>query len=160
MIKKDIFLLKNELVFVTGNINKLNEVKNILKNFIIKKPCFVEDTSLELNCLNGLPGPYIKYFEKNIGSIGIYKIAKAFSNYEANVCCFVGYQNKKEIKLFKHITKGIIVKPTGKNGFGFDNIFVPKGYEKTFAQMTNEEKNKISHRKKVFEKFLKYLKKN
>lgn len=58
---------------------------------------------------------------------------------------------------FEGIIKGKIVKPRGESNFGWDPIFVPEGFGKTFAEMGVEEKNKISHRKIVLEKLKKYI---
>lgn len=178
-----------KIIFVTGNENKLNEAKDILENFeivnknidldelqgdaekiiekkvedafkLIKKPCFVDDTSFEIESLNGLPGPYIKFFLNKMTASGIYQMVKNFKNKKVQVRCLIGYHDGRIVKTFNVVVKGKIVSPKGKQGFGFDSIFMPDGYDKTYAQMHKDEKNKISHRRKVLKKFLKYLKKN
>jgi inosine triphosphate pyrophosphatase len=170
-----------KLYFITGNKNKLEEVKLILPNVeqqdidlpeiqeidakeIIKakllealkhkKASFiVEDTSLYLDCLNGLPGPLIKWFLKTIGIDGLYQLAKSSDNFKASAKTFIGYaKNKKEIHYFEGIVKGEIVKPRGQTGFGWDPIFKPEGFDKSFAQMTAEEKNKVSMRRLALNK--------
>jgi XTP/dITP diphosphohydrolase len=175
-----------KLTFVTSNKNKLNEVKEILPNHTIlnknielteiqgdttsivkhkikqayekiKKPCFVEDTSLVFNAFGKLPGPYIKHFIKNIGINKLNKLLDSFKNKSGYACCTIGYHDGEKIHIFNGIIKGKIVKPTGKTSFAWDPIFMPKGYNKTFAEMTKQEKNKISHRSIAFKKFEKYL---
>jgi non-canonical purine NTP pyrophosphatase (RdgB/HAM1 family) len=172
------------LYIITGNKGKFAEFKAILKDvemlnlnleeiqeinpekivefklFQAKKHAsgefIVEDSSLSLDCLNGLPGPLIKWFEKTIGLDGIYNIAKSLKN--DNASAIIGYIDKDEkISFFEGNIKGNIVSPRGENGFGWDKIFVPEGFDKTFAEMTNEEKNKISHRKKAIEKLKDFL---
>ncbi|MCX6811161.1 MAG: non-canonical purine NTP pyrophosphatase, partial [Candidatus Berkelbacteria bacterium] len=137
----------------------LPEIQNIDPKIIIKAKLLealkhkkgefiVEDTSLYLDCLNGLPGPLIKWFLETIGNQGLYKIAKKLNNFRAEAKTVIGYaKNKKEIKFFEGIVKGRIVSPKGKQGFGWDPIFKPKGFDKTFAEMPTEEKNKISMRR-------------
>lgn len=164
------------LFFITGNKNKfeearsiisdlnqfeidLPEIQNIDPRIIIKAKLLeafnhrkgefiVEDTSLYLDCLNGLPGPLIKWFLETIGNNGLYNIAKKLNNFNAEAKTVIGYaKNKKEIKFFEGIVKGRIVSPKGKQGFGWDPIFKPKSFDKTFAEMPTEEKNKISMRR-------------
>ncbi|HLC85957.1 MAG TPA: RdgB/HAM1 family non-canonical purine NTP pyrophosphatase [Candidatus Nanoarchaeia archaeon] len=170
----------NELYFITGNENKLKEAKEIMPEIkglnmdlleiqdinphkIIKHKVeearkqvpgrfIVEDVSFYLEAINGLPGPLIKWFLKTIGVEGIVKIAKTYENYKAQAKCIIGYFDGSEIKYFEGVVNGIIVEPKGNNGFGFDVIFVPDGHEKTYAEMSEEEKNQLSHRKLALEK--------
>lgn len=175
-----------QLYFITGNKNKLEEAKSIISDLnqfeidlpeiqnidpkiIIKAKLLealkhkkgefiVEDTSLYLDCLNGLPGPLIKWFLETIGNQGLYKITKKLNNFNAEAKTVIGYaKNKKEIKFFEGIIKGKIVFPKGKQGFGWDPIFKPDGFDKTFAEMTAEEKNKISMRRIALNKLRKHL---
>jgi len=128
----------------------------------LKKPVFVEDVSLCFDALNGLPGPYVNDFLKKITNSGLIKLLAPYRNRKATVKCMIGYaQSSKNIKVFSGEVKGTITKRAKGKGcfgiFGFDPIFIPKASKKTFAQMTHEEKNKISHRKKALMKFRKYL---
>ncbi len=118
----------------------------------------VEDTSLYLNALNGLPGPLIKWFLEKIGTVGIYNLVNKMKKYEAEAKCIIGYASNNRILFFEGSVKGKITKPKGKKGFGFDSIFIPIGYKKTFGEMKREEKNKISHRGIAFKKLKLYLK--
>jgi XTP/dITP diphosphohydrolase len=73
----------------------------------------------------------------------------------------IGYcEPGKDVRIFRGEIDGRIVMPRGKSGFGWDVIFIPEGCTKTFGEMASEEKNKISHRKKAFEKFREFLSKN
>ena len=68
------------------------------------------------------------------------------------------FYDGKEIRYFEGRVDGNLLKENrGYKGFGYDPIFIPKGYEITFAEMTTEEKNKISHRRNAIEKFLEYI---
>ena len=132
--------------------NKLNEASKHLDGGLI-----VEDTSLYFEGLNGLPGPLIKWFMKTIGNDGLVKITNSFGN-KAEAKTWIGYLSEGKVEFFEGVVEGKIVEPRGKNGFGWDAIFQPEGYEKTFAEMTMEEKNKLSMRKMAFEKLKEYLK--
>lgn len=175
------------LYFITGNKNKFAEAREIipcLKQLAIDLPeiqeidvkkiiqaklkealkhkigeFIVEDTSLYLNCLNGLPGPLIKWFLQTIGGQGVFELAKKYNNFGASAKACLGYaKNKDNIRFFIGEIKGTIVKPEFKSKFGWDPIFRPKGFNKTFAEMSRVEKNKISHRRVAFEKFKNFIK--
>jgi inosine triphosphate pyrophosphatase len=175
------------LFFLTGNKNKLDEVRRIIPEIkqkdidlpeiqeidahkIIKEKLIqalkssatgdefvVEDTSLYLDCLNGLPGPLIKWFLTTIKNEGLYEICKRFDNYNAEAKTLVGYSKGSEIKFFEGTAKGKITRPEIPTSFGWDSIFIPDGFEKTFAEMSREEKNKISMRGLAFMKLREYL---
>jgi inosine triphosphate pyrophosphatase len=120
----------------------------------------IEDTSLYIDELNGLPGPLSKWFLKTIGNEGISNIASNLSNQKGEAVTIIGYSGKnKEIEYFKGSVKGDIVKTAG-TGFGWDPIFKPAGYDKTFGEMNETEKNAISMRKIAFEKLRKHLNEN
>ena len=165
-----------KLYFITGNKNKLEEVKSILpgveqldidlpeiqeidaKEIIRKKleealnhatgEFIVEDTSLYLDCLNGLPGPLIKWFMKTIGNSGLSNLAEKLGNDRARAVTMIGYaRSHEEIYFFEGEVLGRIVPARGPDNFGWDPIFLPDGYDTTFAEMGKEEKNKISMRR-------------
>lgn len=123
----------------------------------IKKAVICEDTGLYLKEWNGLPGALAKIFEKTIGWEGICKILKG--SREAKAQTVIGFCDNKGYKSFKGEISGEIAKsPRGENGFGWDTIFVPKGSDKTFAEMSPEEKNSVSMRKIALEKLKNFLK--
>lgn len=119
----------------------------------------VEDTSLALECLNGLPGPMIKWFEKSIGNAGIAELVSKYSNNAATAKVVLGYKKGNEIQYFEGSIEGEIVMPRGDLDFGWGPIFQPYGHKKTFAEMDREEKNSLSMRNIAFEKLFEYLKK-
>jgi non-canonical purine NTP pyrophosphatase (RdgB/HAM1 family) len=125
-----------------------------------KKNIFVEDTGLHFNYLNGFPGALTKWFYLRNGSKKIYSLLKNKGNYNAQATTVIGYYDGENIHCFTGTISGKIVYPRGKNGFSWDNIFVPKGHNKTFAEMGIIEKNKISMRKKAVRKFIIHLKKS
>lgn len=176
------------LYFITGNKNKFDEARRVIPEIkekeidlleiqeldahkIIKEKMneamkhhksgeefVIEDTSLYFDCLNGLPGPLIKWFLESIGSEGLYEITKRFGNDKAEARTILGYSDGKELRFFEGSVKGKIVKPEKKTGFGWDNIFQPDGYEKPFVDMSREDKNEISMRGLAFKKLREYLK--
>ncbi len=135
---------------------KLNSAKNKLNNEGINFDyIIVEDTSLFIDSLNGLPGPFIKFFLKSIDNDGICKIVNSYSqNINASAKTFIGLIDKEGMtNFFEGEIKGKISKePRGENGFGWDKIFIPNGSNKTFAQMPSDEKNNISMRKIAIER--------
>jgi len=122
----------------------------------IKKPVIVEDTGLYFKAWNGLPGALAKFFDKTIGYGNLCKLLKG--NREAWAETVIGYFDGKRFRKFKGKVLGrISQEPRGNNNFGWDIIFVPTGFKKTFAEMTSEEKNKISMRRIALEKLRRFL---
>jgi non-canonical purine NTP pyrophosphatase (RdgB/HAM1 family) len=178
MIYKDLRQLK----FVTSNADKVREATDIMgfsldqisslkidevqsddiskvvihkakqSYDIVKLPVLVEDSGLVFKAWNGLPGPFIKWFETSVGCQGLLKMIEGFENRQALAVCFVAIFDGKEIIIGKGEVRGEIASSIhGENGFGWDVIFVPEGHKKTFAEMASNEKNLISHRRLAFE---------
>ena len=116
----------------------------------------VEDVSLHMDCLNGLPGPLIKWFLDQCGVQRIYAMAQAIGNQGAQARCTIGLAKDGEMHFFEGIVPGKIVSPID-TGFGFDKIFLPDGHEKLYGEMTPEEKFKISHRALALRKLQEFL---
>lgn len=126
--------------------------------------CFADDSGLEVEALDGQPGVYSARYS---GEHGNYK-----ANNEKLLNELIGNNNRKacfktvialrlngQIYFFEGQVDGKIIEESrGSEGFGYDPIFVPNGYTKTFAEMTSAEKNQISHRKRALEKLLDFLK--
>lgn len=129
------------------------------------KDCFSEDTGLEVEALNGEPGVKSaryagdgKDFQKNIDKLLTNLSGK--ENRKARFITAISIILNKTEHLFEGICEGkIIEEQTGTGGFGYDPVFVPDGSSKTFAEMSMEEKNVFSHRRKATDKLIEFLKK-
>lgn len=128
------------------------------------KDCFSEDTGLEVDSLNGEPGvKSARYagdendFKKNIAKLLLNLEGK--KDRKAQFKTVISLIINGEEHQFTGICKGAIIEDErGDNGFGYDPVFIPDGSEKSFAEMTMEEKNKYSHRKKATAKLIEFLK--
>ncbi|OBZ70471.1 Inosine triphosphate pyrophosphatase [Grifola frondosa] len=179
------------MTFVTGNANKLREVRAILSESHIELnsqdldskytlqgstrevaiakcrraaellggPCITEDTALCFEALNGLPGPYIKYFLKDLGHEGLNKLLVGFPTTAAWALCTFAYSAGPgtEPILFEGRTDGHIVPARGDGKFGWDPVFEAEDTGKTYAEMEPAQKNKISHRYRALDKLQAYL---
>lgn len=107
----------------------------------------VEDVALGFDELGNFPGPYVKWLLEAAGGKGLAAIAYALNNRAARAQCCVGYWDGREVKMFLGTVPGeILVQPRGERHFGWDAWFQPKGTSKTFAEMSDEQKDAISHR--------------
>ena len=124
---------------------------------------FADDTGLEVVALNGAPGVYSARYagaQKNDADNVALLLQQMEGNPErkAQFRTVIALCLGKETYTFEGIAKGSICQvPIGNNCFGYDPIFVPEGYTQTFAQLSQEEKNNISHRGRAFEKLLVFL---
>lgn len=174
------------LYIVTGNKGKLAEVKSVIpyveqldidlpeiqeinpKKVIEAKlleaskhyggEFIVEDTSLYFDCLNGLPGPLIKWFAKSLGNDGLYGLAEKYGDFGAEAKTMIGFMEKSgDIHYFEGTLCGEIVPPNGSSGFGWDPIFKPDGYPVSLAELDPAEKNEISMRRTALDALNDYL---
>ena len=123
-------------------------------------PFFLDDSGLFIDALNGFPGVYSAYVYRTLGIDGILKLMKGVKNRNAHFRSVIAYWDG-EVHLFTGRVDGeIINEKRGSRGFGFDPIFVPEGFTRTFAEMTTEEKNLISHRGRALKAFAEWLKEN
>ncbi|MFP4654358.1 MAG: XTP/dITP diphosphatase [Methanohalobium sp.] len=178
-----------KIVFVTGNRDKVREVKEILekKNIeIVQKnldypelqedelepiasygarwaadklnmPVIVDDSGIFIHALNGFPGPYSAFVEKHLGNQKILKLMDGETNRNATFKSVIGYcEPGSEPLVFTGKVEGnIAYVERGTGGFGFDPIF--EYHDKTFAEIGDIEKNKVSHRQRALEKFCNWL---
>lgn len=126
-------------------------------------PCFADDTGLEIEGLNGEPGVYSARYAGEAKDAGanmdkvLAKMAK-IKNRNARFRTVISLIIDEKEKQFEGIVDGqILTEKRGDSGFGYDPIFQPDGFEKTFAEMKLDDKNKISHRGRAVEKLVKYL---
>ena len=124
---------------------------------IFKKPVLVEDVSLEIKALKGLPGTFVKFFIATLGTEGTVALVKNKKT-DTKVTASAAIYDGKKLLIFKGTVYGTLSpKNRGSHGFGFDKVFVPKGYSKTYAQMPDKIKNKISHRARALQKVKVYF---
>jgi inosine triphosphate pyrophosphatase len=94
-------------------------------------------------------GPYIKWFLDKLGPEGLYQMLTGWEDKSAYAICTFAYSpggENDDVVFFQGKTEGHIVSPRGTREFGWDPCFQPLGYEKTYAELPKEEKNRISHR--------------
>ncbi len=187
-----------DLVFVTNNQHKLQELQAILgdefrllslkdigcnedipeeqptlegnasqkSHYIFNKfgyNCFADDTGLEIDALNGEPGVYSaryageeKSAEANMEKV-LHKMAK-INRRKARFRTVISLIINGKEDLFEGVVNGeILFSKKGGSGFGYDPIFQPDGFEKSFAEMGMDEKNKISHRGRAVQKLVNFL---
>lgn len=188
--------MARKITFVSGNKGKVEELIGLLPNDIevdhvdidlpelqgehtdivqhkcraaaeaVGGPVVIEDVSLSITGLYGLPGPYIKTFMKKMGCYGIYDIVRRLVPDHENMdravanCTYAYCDGPGErVVWFVGEVKGRIVAPRATEGaFGWDPIFAPdEGGGRTYAEMSKEEKGRISHRGLAVRKLVQYL---
>jgi len=128
----------------------------------VNKALMVEDSGLFIKALNGFPGSMSSYVYKKLGVSGILKLMEGVKYREAYFKSVIAYSDPVYgVKVFSGVVYGDISDSArGSGGFGFDPIFIPKGHVKTFAEMSVEEKNRLSHRGLAFRKFAEWFNKH
>ena len=130
---------------------------------LMHQNCFSEDTGLEVEALNGEPGVKSARYagEDKIFSDNIEKLLRNMqgkTNRRAQFRTVISLLLNDEQRLFEGICSGTITEASsGEGGFGYDAVFIPEGSDKTFAQMTMDEKNEYSHRRKATDKLIRFL---
>ncbi|MBU3839052.1 MAG: non-canonical purine NTP diphosphatase [Candidatus Phocaeicola faecigallinarum] len=128
--------------------------------------CFADDTGLEVEALNGAPGIYSARYAGGEGHDSEANMKKLLAemqdkdNRKARFRTVICLIEGGEEHFFEGIVNGSIIRERkGGAGFGYDPVFMPDGYSETFAEMGNDEKNKISHRARAVQKLCEYLNK-
>ncbi len=177
--------MKN-VTFITGNQNKadylakylgypvahtkldLDEIQSLdLKKIVehkvrqafekVKSPVVVDDVSLEFAAFGRLPGPFIRFFIDEMPFETICSMLNGQSR-EATARCVLGYYDGDVMKLFEGSMEGeIATKPAGENGYGWDKIFIPKGYTVTRASLSEEDDQKTYVQIKPFAQLKEFL---
>ncbi len=140
--------------------NSLEKAQYVWDNYQVN--CLSDDSGLEIEALGGKPGVHSAYysgsrdFEANIQAV-----LKEMPAEGSRKACFKTVMTlvlAGKAHQFEGIVEGeILFEKRGEQGFGYDPIFLPTGYDKTFAEMTTEEKNKISHRSRALAKVVAFL---
>lgn len=171
MIEPDFRILSLEDI---GCTEELPETKDTLEGNSLQKAayvfdryqltCFADDTGLEVEALNGAPGVYSARYagpqrisEHNIDLL-LEKLS-GIKNRKARFRTVITLIGHKKLHVFEGIVCGTIVeKRSGTAGFGYDPVFQPEGFSRTMAEMSRDEKNRISHRGQAIRKLVRYLK--
>lgn len=125
--------------------------------------CFADDTGLEIEALNGEPGVFSARFageEKNpqANMNKVLRLMEKIKNRKARFRTVISLVIDGAETQFEGIVEGeILTAKQGDKGFGYDPLFIPAGFQKTFAEMDMSEKNGISHRGRAVEKLVQYL---
>ena len=141
--------------------NAIFKAKYIYEKFNIN--VFADDTGLEVEALNGEPGVHSARYagttrnsEKNIKKL--LKNLKNVKNRNARFKTVIALIINNKLHTFSGIVEGYILdSPMGNNGFGYDPIFCPNGFDKSFAELTLKEKNLISHRSLAMKKLIDFI---
>jgi XTP/dITP diphosphohydrolase len=144
--------------------NAVQKALYIYEHFNVN--CFADDTGLEIDALKGEPGVFsARYagenctYEDNIRKV--LNVMQEKKNRSARFKTVIALVINGKIETFEGIVEGMIRdQKQGNNGFGYDPIFQPVGLDKTFAEISLEEKNRISHRAIALQKLVKYLENN
>ena len=164
---------ENEMTFEGNALKKARDAKAFTKHMVI-----ADDSGLEVLCLNNIPGVFSKrfyaYYDKKFRN----KLVEDSEIDKLNTTALLKLMKnvKPEHRNARFVSKIALIKPDGsyvvfsgecegiitselrgERGFGYDPVFQPKGYDKTFAQMTDEQKNGFSHRAKALNKLKEYL---
>ncbi len=141
--------------------NSLEEVVDFSLDYLadrIDGNFIIDDSGLFIHSLNNFPGVYSAYVFDTIGNMGILKLMEGIEDRRAIFKTVIGVRLEGQNFKFMGLCHGHIAKePRGTNGFGYDPIFVPEGDDRTFAEMSTEEKNKVSHRGKAIRKVSSFL---
>lgn len=175
-ILKDLGIeLKSALDF--DNLDEVVEDADTLEGNALKKanyvhkmtglPAVADDTGLEVEALDGAPGVYsARYAGEDVSyQDNLNKLLQDMEDVEngqrgARFRTVVAFVSNGTTSTFEGICPGQILKESrGEGGFGYDPVFQPEGHEQTFAEISSEEKNKISHRGKAIREFVEWLKK-
>ena len=179
---------RDKLIFVSSNPNKAIEAERILGMPLVRASIVlpeiqaadvkditryklevartkgygrlvVEDVSLGFDELGNFPGPYVRWLLEAAGGKGLAAIAYALNNRTAKAECCIAYWDGSTGHIFCGECVGeVLVQPRGEEQFGWDPWFQPRGSNKTFAEMTPEEKDQLSHRGHAYRQLAEHLK--
>ncbi|MGB3585373.1 MAG: non-canonical purine NTP diphosphatase [Tunicatimonas sp.] len=126
--------------------------------------CFADDTGLEIETLQGEPGVHSAHYAgpQRSSQANMQKVLDKLQNTDDRQAQFrtvIALMLDGKLHTFEGAVAGSIAQqPSGKQGFGYDPIFIPQGYQQSFAEMSLEEKNRISHRSRAVQQLVNFLK--
>lgn len=148
----------------TGSTFKENALQKVqYLHDKIKCNCFADDSGLSVDALNGAPGILSARYagepsNSQRNTEKLLDVLKNETNRKAQFTCVIAVILDEQTHFFEGIIRGTLTEsPQGEGGFGYDPIFIPDGYDKTFAELPSEIKNKISHRAIAMQKFQQFI---
>ena len=125
----------------------------------INKPVFVWDQSIYIDCLNGFPGPLIKWFWQQVTLEKICEISNLYKNHAISTETLLTFHDGQQVHTFSAKIHGQIPeKPRGSKGWGWDPIFMPEGHNKTYAEMEPDEVLPLRSHGDALKRFREFLK--
>lgn len=119
---------------------------------MLARPVLVEDSGLAVAAWGGFPGALVKWLETSAGVGALAQMLNAFPDRSATAVCAIAYCDGGEVVTARGETRGsIAAAPRGGSGFGWDVLFLPEGSDRTFAEMSSAEKDRVSHRRRAWE---------
>lgn len=157
------WVVKKVEVEEDGETFEENAIKKAKAAYDLYGPAVADDSGLEIYALDNFPGirsaRFMEGADYSVKNAKILEMMKDIPESErgARFSCVAVYYDQKPY-VFKGVIEGkIAFKARGKNGFGYDPIFIPYGYDKSMAELSRDEKNRISHRAKAFKKLSEFL---
>ena len=144
--------------------NALQKARFVFERYHVN--CFADDTGLEVEALDGRPGVYSARYagEHCTYQDNVDKLLREMKGMTNRKACFKTVialiLDGKEYLFEGRVDGQIIDNQRGMSGFGYDPVFLPDGFDRTFAEMSEEEKNEISHRGRAIRKMMEFLKKS
>lgn len=150
-----------DLVEIQGDPEHIIHAKALEAYQTLGHALIVEDVSLHCPAIGGLPGPYIKDFLRKLGDDGLYELIHKYEDHSVEVLCSVGYiDTPGKVHVFQGRIEGTIVAPRGEQKHGtysWNSIVLPKGFDKTFGEMTLKDHSKFSMRYHALTKLKHFL---
>lgn len=114
-------------------------------------PLLVEDVALGLDALGGFPGPYVRWLLESAGGAGLATIARSLVDRSARARCALALWDGRAVSIFVGEASGeILLDPRGSSGFGWDAWFLARGAQRSYAEMSPAEKDRVSHRGRAY----------
>lgn len=131
---------------------------------LIGKPVLVEDVALTFEAFGRLPGTLVKWFLEEVGNEGMLKMLSGYDNRQATASIMYGLFDGEQLRTFEASVRGHIAsepRESGESGWhgglSWNSIFIPEGHTKTYAEMTDDELQPVSHRAQAIAKLRSYL---
>ena len=154
--------VQNNIDYPEIQASSLEEVEDFGLSWLgekIEPPFVIDDSGVFIDNFDGFPGVYTRYVYDTIGLAGVLRQMENIDNRACTFRCVLGLLTESgEKRKFSGECHGTLINELrGDGGFGYDPIFIPQGFDKTFAELAPEEKNSISHRGKAMRKLIDFL---